>query len=98
MTCKPTRWLVLAPVAALPFLAALTFGTAKLEERLLTEAAVRLESQGAAWARVQFEGRDAILSGNAPSVEALSEAEATIGAMDGVRIVVSRARTVAPAN
>lgn len=73
----------LVSVVALPFIAwwgvnQSPQSAAALEARLQARAAQSLQSAGIDWARVDMEGQTAILSGAAPSADAVEEAAAIV--------------------
>ena len=87
MTFRPARWLVWAPMAVLPFLAAWQLNSENLERELAARAESSLAAAGAAWAKADFDGRDAILSGEAPDEGASAAASHVVAGTPGVRFV-----------
>ncbi|CAN5508806.1 hypothetical protein BH10PSE7_BH10PSE7_00610 [soil metagenome] len=93
MKFRPVRWLVWAPLAGLPFLAAWQLNSVTLERRL-SDAALSALSGAAPWAKTGVDGRDASLSGEAPDQEGRARAVALVGGLWGVRRLDSSAITV----
>ena len=96
MTFRPSKWLLYAPVAALPLLAAWVINTGPLQRDILERASADLKSQGAGWARLGISGRDVEVAGDAASAEAIDAAVKAVAGTYGVRAVASGARVVAP--
>jgi outer membrane protein OmpA-like peptidoglycan-associated protein len=95
MRCRPRRWLWgLIPLTLL-FLGAAFLNTPLLEQRLTGEAATALKSAGVKWANIEIDGRDARLSGEAPSAAAIGQAVGAVGGVHGIRLVDSRKVTLA---
>lgn len=82
------RWLRSGLVATV-FLALLAFfmRSGAIEHDLTSEVAERLVAQGQDWASITVSGRDVVLSGTAPSTEAVESAVALAANIDGVRAV-----------
>ena len=87
MKCRPSKWILWAPLAALPLLAAWWLNTPSLENKLADEAAAVLKSAGADWADVEIDGRDALLSGDAPGRNPIEAAAKAVGEISGIRRV-----------
>ena len=80
------RWLRGGLVATvLLALVAFFVRSGAIERRLTTDVAERLVAQGQDWAAISISGRDVILSGTAPSTEAVQSAVALAANVDGVR-------------
>ncbi|HEX2429522.1 MAG TPA: OmpA family protein [Aestuariivirgaceae bacterium] len=77
------------------FLGAAFLNTPLLEQRLTGEAATALKSAGVKWANIEIDGRDARLSGEAPSAAAIGQAVGAVGGVHGIRLVDSRKVTLA---
>lgn len=87
MVRRPARWLAWAPLAVLPLLAAWQLNSDSLERRLTASSESALAAVGADWAKADFEGRDAILSGEAPDDGAAAAAVKAVAGTWGVRRV-----------
>ena len=87
MRCNPRKWLPWALLAGLPFLAAWWLNSEGIERRLTDTAAASLSAVKADWAKVSFDGRDALLEGNAPGRIAIDEAVKAVAGTAGVRRV-----------
>lgn len=59
----------------------------RIEDELAVRANAALQAQGQGWATPVFEGRDAVLTGSAPSEDAQSRAVAIVEDLEGVRTV-----------
>ena len=92
--CRPQKWLLYAPLAALPFLAAWAVNTRPMLLDLTERVTASLAQSS--WAKAKLDGRDVKLSGDAPSAEAIGEAVRLAAATSGVRRVESVARVVEP--
>jgi hypothetical protein len=93
----PGKWLRWAlPMVALPTFAAFWLNTSTLIREISARSTQQLFAIGANWAVPTFNGRDAILSGDAPSQEAIDTALDALAGVYGVRTVTSNARVVAP--
>ena len=93
----PGKWLIWAlPMVALPTLAAVWLNTGTLFRDISARATEQLFAIGANWAGATFNGRDATLSGDAPSQQAIDTAREALSGVYGVRTVISNARVVAP--
>jgi outer membrane protein OmpA-like peptidoglycan-associated protein len=82
--------------AGLPFFGAWLLNTSSLDTRLAEAAKAGLLASGADWADIQFDGRDAILTGEGPSPEAVAAATEAVAATYGVRRVDATGLKVAP--
>ncbi|NJO33167.1 MAG: OmpA family protein [Rhodospirillales bacterium] len=80
----------------LPLLAAFVIGTRGLTEDITERAFKNVTAAGGDWATVTWDGRDAAISGDAPSQEAIDNAVAAVAETYGVRRIASSARVVAP--
>jgi outer membrane protein OmpA-like peptidoglycan-associated protein len=91
---QPSKWIQLTSVGALlPFLGAAAISTSFLVKDVTDRATV-----AAAGPKVEFDGRDAKLSGEVQSQEALDAAKNNVAAVYGVRTVdVSNVKIVPPA-
>jgi outer membrane protein OmpA-like peptidoglycan-associated protein len=91
---QPSKWIQLTSVGALlPFLAAAAIQTSSTIKDVTDRATV-----AAAGPKVEFDGRDAKLSGEVPSQEALDAAKNNVAATYGVRLVdISNVKIVPPA-
>ncbi|MCB1377885.1 MAG: hypothetical protein KDK89_05890, partial [Alphaproteobacteria bacterium] len=96
MTFRPRKWLLYAPVAILPFLAALVLNGSAVLEDVAVRAQNSLFAAKADWAKLTFDGRDARLTGEAPNDEAADAAVAAVAATYGVRRVEGIIRVVPP--
>lgn len=96
MTFRPSKWLVYSPVAILPFLAAFALNTGTVIGNLKKDAEAQLAASGADWARLKLDGRDALISGDSPSAEAIDAAVRAVAGTHGIRLVESAARVVEP--
>lgn len=96
MPFHPSKWVVYAPVAALPLLAALFIQGKSLQTGLSDRVWMQLAEKGADWAKVEIAGRDITLSGDAPFQTHLDAAIETAEKTYGVRRVISKARVVEP--
>ncbi len=94
MKCRPHKWLLYAPLAVLPFLAAWILNTKSMQHEIAARVAANLATADAGWAKTTIGGRDAILLGDAPSAEALERAIRIVAGTYGVRRVDSKARVV----
>ena len=72
MPCRPRRWLWGLIPLILPFLGAAFLSTPLLQQRLTADAAAALRAGGIKWVNIDVDGRDARLSGEAPSAAAIS--------------------------
>src|SRR5262245_28766817 len=88
MKCNPRRWLLWAfPMAGLPFLLALWLNGKGIEAKLTAAAGDNLTAAKADWAKVTFNGRDGLLTGDAPGRAAIDEAMKAVAGTEGVRRV-----------
>lgn len=94
MAMPARHWMVYAPVALLPLLAAWALGSAAIEADLVKRGRSSLDAAGAGWAKLAIEGRDARLAGDSPSQEAIDAAVAALLATRGIRLVENVARVV----
>jgi outer membrane protein OmpA-like peptidoglycan-associated protein len=90
-------WLKWAPLTAAPLLAAAWLNTDSLEKKLADRAAEALKGAGAEWAALTLDGRDAVLSGEGPSAEAIDAAAKAVAGTRGIRVVDVAALKVAEA-
>jgi hypothetical protein len=86
--CRPGRWLWGILPLALVLLAGLFLNAAEIENRVEAAAYESLAEVGAGWAQVRMEGRDATLSGFAPSQADIDVATRAIRRAYGVRAVI----------
>ena len=97
MKCRPGKWLYWLPLAALPFLAAWWLNSANVEREIGLNGTTGLKSAGADWAKVDLDGRDAVLSGEATSEDAVKAAIRALSATGGIRRVdAGQAKVVVP--
>ncbi len=91
---QPSKWIKWAPVlAGLPFLAGGWLQT----EGLVKDITARTQAAAGDWAKVEFDGRDAKLSGEVPSQAAIDAAVKAVADTYGVRTVdVSQVKIAAP--
>jgi outer membrane protein OmpA-like peptidoglycan-associated protein len=88
MRCNPRKWLLWAiPMAGLPLLAALWLNGNATETKLAEAASASLSGAKADWAKLSFNGRDALLQGDAPGRIAIDEAVKAVAGTQGVRRV-----------
>lgn len=87
MRCNPRKWLLWAPLALLPFLAAFWLNSGGIERKLADAASANLAAAKADWAKLSFNGRDALLEGNAPGRSAIDAAVQAVAGTEGVRRV-----------
>ncbi len=94
---QPLTWLKVATVGAgLPWVAASLFNTSSL----VTDITTRAQAAAGDWAKVQFSGRDATLTGTATSKDAVDAAVMAVMGVYGVRTVIEddvKVAQVAPA-
>ena len=96
LKCNWPRWIF--PWAIVPLAlgaAALIFNTDSLESQLAAEADTRLKAAGVDWASVSLDGRDATLSGEAPTQEAAAAAAGLVKDTYGIRRVAAQGVTIA---
>jgi outer membrane protein OmpA-like peptidoglycan-associated protein len=96
MKCRPQKWLLYAPLAVLPFLAAWILNSKPLQQDIAARVAANLVIAESGWAKTAIAGRDAVLLGDAPSAEAMQRAIQAVAGTFGVRRVDSKARVVEP--
>lgn len=85
--CQPRKWWFgLIPLAIL-FLVAGLWRQAGIEADLIARGNAGLSAAGHAWAKLSSDGRDATVTGEAPSPEARGAARAAADAMPGIRRV-----------
>ncbi|HSI39596.1 MAG TPA: OmpA family protein [Xanthobacteraceae bacterium] len=82
-------WRGLLPLAVVA-VAAVLLARGPVEENLATRAEAMLSEVGESWARAHFEGRDAILEGEALSEESRIKVRRELGRLFGVRLVEDR--------
>ncbi len=94
-TSHPGKWLLWGPfLAGLPFLAGYFITTDPLLADVEQAAREKLASANAPWAKLSMDGRDAAISGDAESDQAIQAAVDAVTGARGVRLVESRARIV----
>jgi outer membrane protein OmpA-like peptidoglycan-associated protein len=92
---RPGRWLLwAAPVVTLTGLAAVSLNTPALDKDIAARVAAALAASGNGWAKPTFNGRDASLTSDAPSQEAVDAVIEILNNTYGVRTVHSAARVV----
>ena len=91
---QPMTWLKVATVGVgLPWVAASLFNTSSL----VTEITTRAQAAAGDWAKVQFEGRDATLTGTATGQDAVDAAVKAVMGTYGVRTVTTDGIKIAAA-
>ena len=95
--CRPSKWIIPAIVGAgLPLLGAYVISSGKVVDDVNGRALGALSGNDMTkWASITNDGRDATLSGTAPSQEALDAAIKTVSGTYGVRTLAQNV-TVAP--
>lgn len=96
MALRPSRWILYAPVAVLPFFAALFLDAPRLHDDLLERVNQAAGDAGKGWASIALDGRDVTLSGDSPSDEQLAAVADAVRKTAGVRKLENRARIVYP--
>jgi hypothetical protein len=96
MPFRPSKWVIYAPVALLPFLAAVFLEGLSLQADIANRVLQNLHKAGATWAKSHVDGRDVVVSGDAPSADQVDAAIAAVLATRGVRRVDSTVRIVEP--
>ena len=96
MTFRPSKWVLYAPVAVLPFLAAVFVEGRGLQDDVAGRALGNAQKAGANWATIRVEGRDVVLAGDSPSAEQRDAALAAAIGTYGVRLVDNQSRVVEP--
>lgn len=87
---QPRKWIFgLLPLVLLVVLAGL-WNQGRVEQDLSARAASGLASTGQVWAKAELGGRDAILTGEAPSPEARAAARGQLERLFGLRQVADR--------
>lgn len=92
MSLRPSKWALYTPIAVLPFLAALFLQGKAVHDGIADRAISALAGAGITWAKVDVDGRDAILSGDSPDEAQRAAAVAAVGGAEGVRLVIDRTR------
>ncbi|MBI3674013.1 MAG: hypothetical protein HY245_11480, partial [Rhizobiales bacterium] len=87
MNIRPSKWILYAPVAALPLLAALMINGNSVQQDLLNRGEAALKAAGATWAKLSISGRDATLTGEAASDDDAKAAARVAAATHGIRLV-----------
>lgn len=83
--CQPRKWLWgLVPLLLLGVLAGY-WQQADMEAELSRRSASTLTAAGLGWAKVAISGRDAVISGEAPSPDAKALALKSVESLDGIR-------------
>ena len=80
---QPSKWVQYAVVAALPWGAASWLNT----DSLVTDISSRAAVAAGDWAKVSLEGRDATITGSAPSQAAADSVIAAVATTYGIRTV-----------
>ncbi|MBB3772938.1 outer membrane protein OmpA-like peptidoglycan-associated protein [Angulomicrobium tetraedrale] len=88
--CRWRAWWKGLPFLAVLIAAAIVFARAPIEQTLATRADALLLSIGESWAHARFDGRDAIIEGEALSEEARVKVRAEMAQMFGVGRVDDR--------
>lgn len=96
--CRPSKWVPWAILGAgLPWLAATMLNTDGLKADVVTRAMTALSAnESTTWALLDTDGRDATLSGTAPSQAAVDAAVAAVAGTYGVRTVANAVQIVEP--
>src|ERR1044071_5899479 len=90
MRCNWRRWLWgVIPLVMLSWVAVLT-ERVHIEDELSERAAAALGESGADWAKVSFEGRDGLLTGQASDENDAESAWDAVRVLPGVRTVDNR--------
>ncbi len=98
MRCNPLRWLWgLVPLALLCG-GALLFERDRIEQDLRARTEAAMSSAGLKWAAMQFDGRDAVISGNALDESDPEKAKRIARDVWGVRVADSQATLVEKAD
>lgn len=90
--CRPSKWLVPWALlgAGLPWLAAAWINTESLKADIVRRATTALSgNESTAWAKVENDGRDFLVSGTSPSEEAASAAVRAVAETYGVRTAMA---------
>lgn len=90
--CRPSKWLVPWALlgAGLPWLAAAWINTESLKADILQRATTALSgNESTAWAKVEYDGRDFLVSGTSPSEEAAAAAVKAVAETYGVRTAMA---------
>ncbi|WP_246251959.1 flagellar motor protein MotB [Ancylobacter pratisalsi] len=85
--CRWRAWWKGLPALLLLLAAAIHFSRAPVEHDLATRSGVLLVQIGESWAHASFDGRDALLEGEALSEEARVKVRSELGRLAGVRSV-----------
>lgn len=86
MKCHPLRWIWgLIPLVIFSYLATLGIKD-RVEDDLTKRTTAALQAAGLGWAKVRFDGRDGILSGEADDENEPGKAIQLASAIDGVRV------------
>ncbi|MEL7543291.1 MAG: BON domain-containing protein, partial [Pseudomonadota bacterium] len=94
MKCRPWLWLWgLLPLALVVFLGVIG-ERQRVERDLSVRSEQTLEAEGLGWARLTFEGRDGVLSGNAPNTADRVLAADIARNVHGVRVIRNDATVV----
>ncbi len=95
---RPTKWAPWALLGAgLPLLASYVIGTGSLTQDIRSRTGQALSAnEQTAWAKIENNGRDYLISGTAPSQEALDLAIKTVAGTYGVRTVSNTVQIVEP--
>lgn len=88
--CRWRAWWKGLPVLAVLVAAAVFFARVPVETDLAARSDALLTEIGESWAHARFEGRDALLEGEALSEEARIKVRAELGRLFGVRLVEDR--------
>ena len=92
MSLRPSKWALHAPIAVLPFLAALFLQGKTVHDGIAQRAEAALAAAGASWAKVAVDGRDVALTGDSPDEAQHAAALAAVRSAEGVRLVIDRTR------
>lgn len=90
MMCRWRAWWKGLPALAVLVALAVTFARAPVEQDLTSRAEGLMTIIGESWAHARFEGRNAVLEGEALSEEARIKVRYELGRLSGVRLVEDR--------
>lgn len=94
---QPGKWFLWAPLTVGPtFLASLLITSSPLLQQIDADAQANLAKVGAGWARLELDGRDSRLFGDASDEAQSTAALSAVAGTPGIRLVDSRIRVVPP--
>lgn len=88
--CRWRAWWKGLPILAVLAAVAISYGRGPVEQDLASRAEVLLSDIGESWARARFEGRNALLEGEALSEDARIKVRSELTRLSGVRVVEDR--------